>query len=49
MNKIEKTEKWVQAKLAHDTTGHDWQHIDRVRRNAVLLYKKKAATGKLLN
>ncbi|RBN36576.1 phosphohydrolase, partial [Priestia megaterium] len=33
MNKIVETEKWVQAKLAHDTTGHDWQHIDRVRRN----------------
>jgi uncharacterized protein len=48
MNKIAKTEKWVQAKLAHDTTGHDWQHIDRVRRNAVLLYKKEGGNREVI-
>lgn len=48
MNKIAETEKWVQAKLAHDTTGHDWRHIDRVRRNAVLLYKKEGGNREVI-
>jgi uncharacterized protein len=31
---IWRTEEWVKEKLAHDHSGHDWEHIRRVRDNA---------------
>ncbi|EUJ36969.1 HD domain-containing protein [Brochothrix campestris] len=34
---LEKTEDFVKSKLAGDTTGHDWWHIERVRTLAVSL------------
>lgn len=36
---IEQTKGWVKEKLAHDYSGHDWDHIQRVHRNALLIAK----------
>lgn len=38
---IEMTEKFVQSELAEDATGHDWFHVDRVRRNALHMCKQE--------
>lgn len=43
---IWQTEKWVKEKLAHDHSGHDWEHIRRVRDNA--LYIASVEGGDLL-
>jgi uncharacterized protein len=46
MNKrkiIEKTEQYVRSLLENDASGHDWWHIDRVRRIGVSLAKKEYA------
>jgi uncharacterized protein len=40
---IKKTREFVSKKLAGDTTGHDWFHIQRVVRNARLIGKKEKA------
>ncbi|MDP4164025.1 MAG: HD domain-containing protein [Bacillota bacterium] len=32
---IEQTENFVRHELGDDATGHDWYHIERVRRNAL--------------
>jgi uncharacterized protein len=34
---IELTAAHLQQKLAGESSGHDWWHIDRVRRTAVTL------------
>lgn len=34
---IEQTESFVRQELAEDATGHDWYHVDRVRRNALYI------------
>lgn len=34
---IVKTEEFVRARLSGDATGHDWWHVDRVRRTALTL------------
>ncbi len=34
---LERTEDYVRSRLAADSSGHDWFHIDRVRRNALLV------------
>ncbi|MFC3885252.1 HD domain-containing protein [Bacillus songklensis] len=34
---IIRTEQWVKEKLAHDRSGHDWEHIRRVRDNALYI------------
>ncbi|MGG1399416.1 HD domain-containing protein [Bacillus salipaludis] len=34
---IEQAEMFVQSELAEDATGHDWFHVDRVRRNALYI------------
>lgn len=34
---IDKTEAWVQKELGGDSSGHDWWHVDRVRRLALRL------------
>ena len=42
-NVIKKAEKFVRARLAKEGTGHDWWHIERVRRNARLICKSEKA------
>jgi uncharacterized protein len=39
---IKKTEEFVKKSLKGDP-GHDWAHIDRVRRNALFIAKKEKA------
>jgi uncharacterized protein len=34
---IEQTENFVRDELGEDATGHDWYHVDRVRRNALYI------------
>jgi uncharacterized protein len=38
---IQKTEAFVKEKLSGEGTGHDWWHIDRVRKNALVIGKKE--------
>jgi uncharacterized protein len=38
---IEQTEVFVCNELGDDATGHDWFHVDRVRRNALHICKKE--------
>ncbi len=40
---ITAAEAFVRSKLAHDFSGHDWWHIDRVRNNAVTIARKENA------
>ncbi|MGN7177945.1 HD domain-containing protein [Cytobacillus sp. SAFR-174] len=40
-NIIHITEKFVRDTLGDDSTGHDWQHIDRVRKNALYIAEKE--------
>ncbi len=40
---IQKTEEYVKEKLKGDHTGHDWQHIKRVRDNALHIAKRENA------
>ncbi|WP_226642196.1 HD domain-containing protein [Mesobacillus subterraneus] len=34
-------EEFVKAELGKDSSGHDWHHIDRVRKNARLIWSKE--------
>lgn len=36
---IDKTESFVQHELGEDSTGHDWFHVDRVRKLALYIAK----------
>lgn len=36
-----RTEEWVKKKLAHDHSGHDWEHIRRVRDNALYIARQE--------
>jgi uncharacterized protein len=36
-------EAWVRAKLVHDSSGHDWWHIDRVVRTARTIAREERA------
>jgi uncharacterized protein len=38
---IEQTENFVRRELGEDATGHDWFHVDRVRRNAIHIWKQE--------
>ncbi|MGY3716428.1 HD domain-containing protein [Sutcliffiella cohnii] len=38
---IQHIERFVQQKLSHDTTGHDWYHIDRVRKMSIHIAKNE--------
>lgn len=40
-NKIVMAEEFVKAELGKDSSGHDWHHIDRVRKNAHLIWSKE--------
>lgn len=36
---INQTEEFVRREMGEDATGHDWYHVDRVRRNALSICK----------
>lgn len=38
---IEQTEIYVRNELGEDATGHDWFHVDRVRRTALYIAKQE--------
>ncbi|MDF2856270.1 MAG: phosphohydrolase [Neobacillus sp.] len=38
---IQQTELFVRNELGEDPTGHDWFHVDRVRRNALHICKEE--------
>ena len=38
---IERTEIFVHNELGSDATGHDWFHVDRVRRSALHIFKEE--------
>ncbi len=40
---IKKTEEFVRDVLKNETTGHDWYHIERVWKNALLIQKQEGA------
>lgn len=44
---IEHTAEFIRERLQNDASGHDWWHIDRVRRNAVSLAKAEGADVEL--
>lgn len=43
MTLLERTEAWVREHHAGDSSGHDWWHIDRVRRVALRLAETEGA------
>ena len=43
-----KIEQFVKAKLGNDTTGHDWYHIDRVRKMALKIAHEELANTKIV-
>ena len=45
---IEQTAEYVRNELGEDATGHDWFHVDRVRRNALHICKKEKQERRLL-
>ncbi|AQX55176.1 HD domain-containing protein [Priestia flexa] len=45
---IKEAEAFVKEKLAHDTTGHDWQHINRVRNLAMILCEKEGGNKQVV-
>ncbi len=40
---IEQTAMYVRSELGDDATGHDWYHVDRVRRTALHICQKELA------
>ncbi|WHX99006.1 HD domain-containing protein [Neobacillus sp. DY30] len=40
---IEQTKTFVRSQLGDDATGHDWFHVDRVRRTALHICKQEQA------
>ena len=44
MQIINNTILFVKNQLAHAEGGHDWFHIERVYKNALLIAKKKNVT-----
>lgn len=44
---IPRTEEMIRQRLQGDSSGHDWWHIDRVRRNAVFLATAEGADVEL--
>nr|WP_306049829.1 HD domain-containing protein [Mesobacillus subterraneus]WLR56636.1 HD domain-containing protein [Mesobacillus subterraneus] len=41
IDKIAMAEEFVKTELGNDSSGHDWHHIDRVRKNARLIWSKE--------
>jgi uncharacterized protein len=46
---IDRTISFVKEKLKHAEGGHDWFHIERVYKNALLIAKRKFVMRPLLN
>ncbi len=44
---ITQTADFIRRRVQDDASGHDWWHIDRVRRNAVLLARAEGADEQL--
>lgn len=40
---ISRTENYVRSVLQNEATGHDWYHIERVWKNALLIHKQERA------
>lgn len=40
---IKEAESYVKQKLAHDFSGHDWWHIERVRKSALTIAREEGA------
>lgn len=38
---INQTEQFVKTKMGEDSTGHDWFHVERVRKNALYIWKRE--------
>jgi uncharacterized protein len=38
---IETTVEFVKKQMGEDSTGHDWYHVDRVRKNALLIAERE--------
>jgi uncharacterized protein len=38
---LQYTEEFVKKTLGEDSTGHDWYHIERVRKNALYIYEQE--------
>jgi uncharacterized protein len=38
---ISQAERYVRAELGRDASGHDWHHIDRVRKNALYIQRQE--------
>jgi uncharacterized protein len=45
---IEQTAAYVRNELGEDVTGHDWYHVDRVRRNALHISKLENAGDRFI-
>lgn len=45
---IARTAEHVRQKLALDSSGHDWWHIDRVRRNALRIAREEQADSHIV-
>lgn len=45
---LRQTENFVQNLLGDDCTGHDWYHIERVRRNALYICEKENVGDKFI-
>jgi uncharacterized protein len=42
---LEAAEEWAREKLSHDSSGHDWWHIDRVVRAARAIAREEGANS----
>jgi uncharacterized protein len=42
---LARTEAWVRERMHGEGTGHDWWHVDRVRRTALRLARDEGADG----
>ncbi len=40
---IERTESYIRQKFEGESSGHDWWHIDNVRKNALLIGMEEGA------
>lgn len=45
---IKNTEKFVQNTFSGDSTGHDWFHMDRVRKNALKIFELEGKGNKFI-
>jgi uncharacterized protein len=48
MNWVEKVDRIVKSQFEHDTTGHDWYHIDRVRKLALYIQEQEGGNREIV-